>query len=399
MPAVSVPNGAAPAAETSIDLPLFDISHESAELGQEIVQAAAKHGFLWISGSPSTTSSSTQDGANDSLHEQYDLDAPTVQNVFDISSRFFREASTAEKSACKITKNRGFVDMKVENLDPTSHARGDFKQCFNLAEPDPVQGHWRQPMPPQFSTPDADAALRDFHTRCRAMAARILRLIALGLGIESDPDWFVRSHNHNAPYTVRLLYYPQLPPDTDYRAEADIRAGAHSDYGSITLLFTRPGQPGLEILQDDGSWARVPVSPPGYHDPAFPPIVVNIGDLLQFWTNGLLKSTVHRVVLVEPDPEEDTEPPDHATTTTTTTTHSPTLGSNRYSIAVFIQPADDTVLVPVPSPAVAERAAAFQKAQIGRGGGTVTAETLGRTTAGEHLLGRLRATYGIAVTG
>ncbi|KIY00776.1 uncharacterized protein Z520_03441 [Fonsecaea multimorphosa CBS 102226] len=389
MPPVSVANGAAPAAETSIDLPLFDISHESAELGREIVQAAAKHGFLWISGSPSSSSKDGNHGNGD--YSSYDLDAAMVQNVFDIGSRFFRGASGAEKAACKITKNRGFVDMHVENLDPKGHKRGDFKQCFNLQEPDPETGAWRQPMPPQFSEPAAETALRDFHARCRAIAARILRLIALGLDIQ-DPDWFLRSHDdpHKSPYTVRMLYYPQLPPGTDYRAEADIRAGAHSDYGSITLLFTRPGQPGLEILQDDGTWARVPVSPPGYHDPDFPPIVVNMGDLLQFWTNGLLKSTVHRVVLVEEEQPEDSN-----SGATSTSVH----GSDRYSIAVFVQPADETVLVPVPSQAVAERAAAFQKAEIGRGGGTVTAESLSQVTAGEHLLGRLRATYGIAVTG
>ncbi|OQV03580.1 hypothetical protein CLAIMM_08605 [Cladophialophora immunda] len=382
MPAVSVANGAAPAAESSIDLPLFDISHESSELGREIVQAAAKHGFLWISGSPSSSS------ANDGDQGSYDLDAATVQNVFDIGSRFFKGASGAEKAACKITKNRGFVDMKVENLDPQSHARGDFKQCFNLAEPDPDTCAWRQPLPPQFSESAADAALRDFHARCRAVATRVLRLIALGLGIE-DADWFVKSHE-KSPYTVRMLYYPQLPAGTDYRADADIRAGAHSDYGSITLLFTRPGQPGLEILQDDGNWARVPISPPGYHDPDFPPIVVNIGDLLQFWTNGLLKSTVHRVVLVEEEQSLEQRP---------SASTAAALGTDRYSIAVFVQPADETVLVPVPSRAVSERAAAFQKVQIGSGGGSATAETLGQTTAGEHLLGRLRATYGIAVTG
>lgn len=391
MPAVSVPNGGAPAAESSIDLPLFDISHETPELGRKIVEAAAKHGFLWISGSPALENGSSTTSAAAVVDKgSYDLDAATVQNAFDISSKFFKTASAADKATCKITKNRGFVDMKVENLDPQSHARGDFKQCFNLAEPDVATSQWQQPMPPQFSTPDTDAALRDFHARCRSMATRILRLIAMGLGIVDDADWFVRSHE-NSPYTVRMLYYPQLPSDTDYSAEADIRAGAHSDYGSITLLFTRPGQPGLEILQDDGTWARVPIAPPGYHDAEFPPVVVNIGDLLQFWTNGLLKSTVHRVVLVEP---ESAEP-----TASQSSSAGNALGSDRYSIAVFIQPADETMLVPVPSAAVAERAAAFQKMEIGRGGGSATAETLGQTTAGEHLLGRLRATYGIAVTG
>ena len=93
---------------------------------------------------------------------------------------------------------------------------------------------------------------------------------------------------------------------------ADIRAGAHSDYGerqisrekstltrclgSLTLLFQRASQPGLEVLTPTSSWSPVDVYPPGTEDDPFPPILINIGDLMDFWTNGLLKSTVHRVV-------------------------------------------------------------------------------------------------------
>lgn len=96
--------------------------------------------------------------------------------------------------------------------------------------------------------------------------------------------------------TLRLLHYPSMPESADYRPEVDIRAGAHSDYGSVTLLFQRPGQPGLEILTSTDEWAPVTVNPSGTEHDASPPILLNIGDLLSHWTNGLLKSTVHRVV-------------------------------------------------------------------------------------------------------
>lgn len=69
--------------------------------------------------------------------------------------------------------------------------------------------------------------------------------------------------------------------------------------GSLTLLFQRPLQPGLEILTPSSSWASVPVYPPGTESDPFPPILVNIGDLMQFWTDGLLRSTVHRVTFPE----------------------------------------------------------------------------------------------------
>lgn len=105
-------------------------------------------------------------------------------------------------------------------------------------------------------------------------------------------------HNPKDPSgcTLRLLHYPSLPEDADYQPDVDIRAGAHSDYGSITLLFQRPGQHGLEILTATDEWAPVSVFPPGTEEDASPPILVNIGDLLSHWTNGLLKSTVHRVI-------------------------------------------------------------------------------------------------------
>ena len=61
--------------------------------------------------------------------------------------------------------------------------------------------------------------------------------------------------------------------------KVDIRAGAHSDYGSLTLLFQRASQPGLEILTPKSSWSPVPTSPPGTEADPFPPILVNIGDV------------------------------------------------------------------------------------------------------------------------
>ena len=156
----------------------------------------------------------------------------------------------------------------------------------------------------------------------------------------------------------------------------DIRAGAHSDYGiwhprffsdlvppipqtpkplpnltkipnplgkiptgSLTLLFQRSTQSGLEILTPQSTWSPVPVSPPETENDAFPPILVNIGDLMQFWTNGLLKSTVHRVVF-----------PGEAT-------------SDRYSIAYFCHPLDHVHIEAVPSEIVKERGNKTQQQQ------------------------------------
>lgn len=132
----------------------------------------------------------------------------------------------------------------------------------------------------------------------------------------------------------------------------------------MTLLFRLPSQPGLEILTPAGQWATVPVDPDPNSGSTILPILVNIGDLLSFWTNGLLKSTVHRVIF--PNPEEY-----------------PETGADRYSIAYFCHPEDDAKLIEVPSDVVKDKSAAHNG---------VPDKLL---TARDHLNSRLAATYGI----
>ena len=67
-----------------------------------------------------------------------------------------------------------------------------------------------------------------------------------------------------------------------------MRIGEHTDYGTITLLWQLNDVPGLEVQDLDGNWHPVPYMKNG--------IVINIGDLLQRWTNDYFKSTKHRVV-------------------------------------------------------------------------------------------------------
>lgn len=201
-------------------------------------------------------------------------------------------------------------------------------------------------------------------------------------------DFFTTRHDPSIGSTgsiLRYLWYPSIfsSETASYKHDKDVRAGAHSDYGSITLLFQRPGQPGLEILTPEGSWAPVPIVPgtaaeaEGY---PFPPILVNIGDLLSYWTDGLLKSTVHRVVF--PLAEQRSPNP-----------------QDRYTLVYFCHPIDETELVPVPSAIVAahrERTggvAADGKVGFGGGAGHL-APGKRPLTAHEHLMSRLEATYG-----
>ncbi|KAL2864721.1 putative oxidoreductase, 2OG-Fe(II) oxygenase family [Aspergillus lucknowensis] len=352
----------------AIKLPILDISNpDDSAVGKTLLEAATKYGFLYVDSKGT------------------DFTAEDVQRAFELSKAFF--ASPAEdKEPCRIqSNNRGWSGMHSETLDPEHQRTGDFKEAFNFGEF--ASGKAQQPLPKVLS-PHEDE-IGHFADLCTKTCSRILKLLALGLDI--PPEFFTARHDPcQGPTgcTLRYLYYPSIsaPATASYDHTVDVRAGAHSDYGSITLLFQRPGQPGLEILTPDGTWAPVPVEPergngresvqPGF---AFPPILVNIGDLLSYWTDGLLKSTVHRVVF--PLSERTGKS-----------------SQDRYSIVFFCHPLDSTELVPVPSEVVRRyregKGAGSAEEKVGFGGGAGNLEPGKRAlTAAEHLALRLNATY------
>jgi isopenicillin N synthase-like dioxygenase len=223
-----------------------------------------------------------------------------------------------------------------------------------------ISGRAQQPLPQSLLSDEK--TLSDFGSLSRGLCQKVLELFALGLEVDNGSKFFEPYHPLEASddatsgSILRLLYYPPLGPD--YKKGIDIRAGAHSDYGSITLLFQKAGQSGLQILTQEGTWDNVPADKEG-------DILINIGDLLEYWTAGVLKSTIHRVTVPEGSQEE------------------------RYNIAYFCHPLDKTALAPVPCRVVRERLNNQQRlqSQIGEDGRKAM-------TAKEHLHKRLADTYG-----
>lgn len=332
-------------AGVAVHLPVIDISNPTLEVGKEMIAAAAQYGFLYI------------DTHGTGFTEEI------VDREFAIGQKFFSQPDSVKAESTIDETNRGWTGMHTEVLDPKNQRKGDFKEALNIGEfvngkPGP---NFPEALSPHFNE------LAEFEDVAKDVRDRILDLLAVGLGIE-DEKFFSARHTSPSGCTMRLLHYPSLSSDVDYQPDVDIRAGAHSDYGSITLLFQRPSQPGLEILTPDNTWAPVPVFPPNYKtSTTLPPILVNIADLLSYWTNGLLKSTVHRVIF----PKEARRG-----------------GEDRYSIAYFCHPANDTELVPVPSKMVQQRQFS---GKVGHGGGVDDTKAM---TAAEHLHKRLEATYG-----
>lgn len=158
-------------------------------------------------------------------------------------------------------------------------------------------------------------------------------------------SFFAKSHVYEG--SAEVLRFLKYPRGGEAVYKEPVRAGAHSDYGSITLLFQKD-VPGLEVQASRTQWVSAPLIPGA--------IIVNVGDQMELWTNGLLKSTKHRVTFL----------PEH--------NH-----LDRYSMPFFVHPNDTVPLTPVPSKYVDQ---------------TVTLDENGHIyTAGEHLRSRLDATY------
>ena len=231
----------------------------------------------------------------------------------------------------------------------------------------------QQPLPPAI-LPSAPL-IGSFFDRCHDLCLKLNRLLGVGLAVD-PPSFFETAHLRSggaSGTTLRFLYYPPAPAGAA-AGPSDVRAGAHSDYGSLTLLFRLRGQAGLEIRTRSGGWATVPVAPPGTEAHAAPPILVNIGDLLSYWTDGLLRSTVHRVVF--PGAGGGATAPGE------------TDAGPRYSVAFFCHPVGTCALTPVPSERVARHAAPDDA--DGPRNPYAERKVL---TADEHLQMRLRASY------
>ncbi|KAK1760988.1 putative gibberellin 20 oxidase [Echria macrotheca] len=342
-------------------IPIIDLSGDEAQVAHDLVEAAIEHGFIYI------------------RNTGKDIPVEAIDDAFNLARKLFA-LPVEEKQTCLIQKNnRGWSSMQYETLDPKNQRVGDFKEAFNLGEFQNAKA--QQPLPPSLP-PTAEPLLSALHDKCHALCLKLCHLLGLGLAAQ-PPSFFAGAHDRSAGPSgtiLRLLHYPPLSSVPSATPHLDVRAGAHSDYGSMTLLFRIAGQAGLEIQttsQDGGSkWAPVPVVPPGTEGDPAPPILLNIGDLLSYWTGGLLRSTVHHVVFPG------------GRGTEATVVEGETDSGPRYSIAYFCHPVGSMPLTPVPSERVRRFIAEHPAEGDDNGGkdGKVV-------TADEHLHMRLRASY------
>lgn len=207
-----------------------------------------------------------------------------IARAEELSKRFFA-LPDAVKRAYHIPGGggaRGYTPFGVEKAkDARVH---DLKEFWHIGRELDEDHPLADFMPPNIWPSEVDGFRETFtqlYAAFEKAGARVLEAIAMHLGL--DRGYFAPTVE-DGNSVMRLLHYPPLDGK---RAEGAIRAAAHGDINTITLLLGAE-EAGLELLTRDGSWKAIDV-PEGA-------LVINIGDMLDRLTNGRLVSTTHRVV-------------------------------------------------------------------------------------------------------
>jgi isopenicillin N synthase-like dioxygenase len=282
-----------------------------------------------------------------------------VSAVFEKSADFFKRPQEQKDSLSWTTpeSNRGYVTFGREKvtqaLDPDEVAKlrasiPDLKESMEIGK-EGVPG-WPNQWPNKLDAAGEvfTETMKSFFLTCQDLHVNVMRAIALGMGMD---EYFFDSHTNGRDNNLRLLHYPSVLKSVFKDNPDQVRAGEHSDYGSITLLF-QDHVGGLEVRSPKGTFVRA--------KPIEGTVVVNAGDLLSRWSNDKIRSTHHRVV--QPPAQEgdrsDTYPA-------------------RYSIAYFCNPNSESYIDALPG--------TWEKLPEGKKYPVVN--------SGEYLLQRLAATY------
>jgi isopenicillin N synthase-like dioxygenase len=263
-----------------------------------------------------------------------------VEKAFRFSKNFFNDVNRSKITLTRETNNIGYQPIHSEHLDPSKafdvkeglnlgkFAANSFQDCIAKGFIPSNSEHF--PGLPKSIADEYDF-LQEFSRRCHELCLQILEVLAVILKMPDEDGlpgqgYFVRRHRYNQP-SGDILRFLKYPPTHS----SNVQAGAHSDYGSLTLLFqkdigglqilspteefTMSGYPTMEAIlarKQQGEWKDVPVFPPGH-------IIVNTGDMMESWTSGLWKSSIHRVL-------------------------ANSSGRDRYSIPYFCHPEDNVPL-------------------------------------------------------
>ncbi|KAF9058011.1 hypothetical protein BJ165DRAFT_1398176 [Panaeolus papilionaceus] len=276
----------------AFSIPIIDFSSfrtaksqaDKQKTAKEIVSAFKESGFIYLS--------------------NHGISSDEVQETFQKSAEFFKLSSSIKDTLAweDPRSNRGYVKVGRERVtqsaDPNEIAAlrqkaPDFKESMEIGRD--WDSEWKNQWPREQDVPGFKQRMLDFYETCHELHVHVMRSIALGLDLD---EHFFDNKIDEKCHNLRLLSYPPIKTNL-LQNEGQARAGAHSDYGTLTLLF-----------QDSVGGLQVQNPHTGEYIAATPvpdTIVINVGDLLARWSNDVLRSTLHRVVAPPATAISDTE--------------------------------------------------------------------------------------------
>ena len=233
--------------------------------------------------------------------------ASAIADLADEMHAFFAQPDAVKRAISRSAENPwGYYDQEL-----TKNTR-DWKQVYDFgpADGDVIRPQWPQSMP-RF-----EPAVSAYYTHCERVAYHLLSAISINLGML--PHDLERHFGAAHTSFLRLNYYPvcptpAAPADAQTTADGYLGVNHHTDAGVLTVLL-QDEQPGLQVWKD-GGWHLV--------EPLHGALVVNLGDIVQVWSNDRYVAALHRGV-VSPDAE-------------------------RFSVPFFLNPSYETDYEPLPT--------------------------------------------------
>ena len=256
------------------EIPIIDIhalrgadAGDRREVAERLGRACEEVGFFYVRGH----------GVPDDL----------IDAVFGAAREFFSLPTEAKKRILATRDHyRGYVEMLARTYGKNNH--GDYSEAFKIQlelAPDDRDVVAGKPLHQLNKWPEALPGFRSMLLRyfeaMHQLQARLLRAFASSLDISED---FFQSKFTKPLTQLTLLHYPPQPAS---RPEDEFGLRPHTDTSAITIL-AQDGTGGLEVYHRAGGWIAAPPVPGTF--------LVNIGDMMQRWTNDRFVSTPHRVI-------------------------------------------------------------------------------------------------------
>ncbi len=275
-----------------MSVPVIDISGDPRKVAADVGAACGELGFLTVVGH----------GVEDDVVERT---ASAARAFFDLPEAEKRAAAEGDMTPGL----PAYRPLRSESLAASlgRRAPGDLKESLDWGPG--VAGYGWPQRPPELRV-----AFEEYFVTLSELGARLRGLFARALGLPDD--WFddaFRGHSSS----MRAVNYPPLDGALE---PGQLRAGAHTDYGCMTILRTEDAPGGLQVQTPDGRWLDV--------RPVAGSFVVNLGDMMARWTNDRWPATLHRVSI---------PPADRAA------------ASRRQTIVFFHDPRPDAVIDCIPS--------------------------------------------------